>query len=157
MFALGRARIIPPVFGRVHPRFRSPFISVLFVGLVGCLGVFLGRSFVVPIANVAGTLTAFAYGSTCVVLIILRKRRPDEHRPYRVPGGIGTAVFSILSCLLMLFLGLYQPYVDAKGAFPREWAIMLLWLILGVLFWIFAKRYRSQISEAERYRLIQGK
>ena len=44
LFSLGRARIIGSVFGTVHPGFRSPSVAVLFVGAVGVVSVFLGRT-----------------------------------------------------------------------------------------------------------------
>ena len=44
LFALGRAQVIGSPFGAVHPAFRSPYISVLFVGSVGLVAVFLGRT-----------------------------------------------------------------------------------------------------------------
>jgi APA family basic amino acid/polyamine antiporter len=156
IFALGRARIIPPAFGRIHPIFRSPFISVIFVAVMGSLGAFLGKGAIVPVVNVAGASIAFAYGSTCFVFIKLRLVRPSQHRPYRVPGGIFTGIFGLLSCIFMVFLALYQPYVDAKGAFPMEWTIIVIWSILGVLFWFFARKFRIQVSEKKRYRLILG-
>ena len=56
----------------------------------------------------------------------------------------------------MLVLSLYQPYSSAKGGFPIEWGFILLWSILGILFWNFARKVRSEISEPERRALILG-
>jgi APA family basic amino acid/polyamine antiporter len=157
IFSLGRARIISPVFGKIHPVFRSPYSAVIFVGIAGSLGTLLGRSAIVPVANVAGATMALAYATTCFVLIKLRRVRPGQHRPYRVPGGTGTAVFGLLSALFMLFLALYFPFVSARGRIPMEWAIFFAWAILGMIFWFFARKVRQTVSEAERYRLILGK
>jgi APA family basic amino acid/polyamine antiporter len=157
IFSLGRARIISPVFGRIHPVFRSPYSAVIFVGVAGSLGTLLGKSAIVPVANVAGATIALAYASTCFVLIKLRRIRPDEHRPYRVPGGVGTAVLGLLSALFMFFLALYHPFVSAKGRIPMEWAIILVWAVLGLIFWFLARKIRATVSERERYWLIQGK
>lgn len=156
IFALGRARMIPSIFGKIHQVFKSPFVSVLFVGVTGSLGAFLGRSAVVPVADVAGATIALAYASTCFVLIKLRRSRPEQHRPYRVPGGIGTAVCGLLSSLFMLFLALYQPFVNAKGKMPLEWTILIVWVVLGFLFWVLARKVRVRVSEAERYKLLLG-
>ncbi len=157
IFSLGRARIISPVFGKVHPVFRSPYSAAIFVGIMGSLGTLLGKSAIVPVANVAGATIALAYASTCFVLIKLRRVRPEKHRPYRVPGGVGTAVFGLLSALFMLFLALYHPFVSAKGSIPMEWVIIITWAILGMIFWFFARKIRATVSESERYRLILGK
>lgn len=157
IFSLGRARIISPFFGKIHPVFRSPYSAVIFVGIAGSLGTLLGKSAIVPVANVAGATIALAYASTCFVLIKLRRVRPEQHRPYRVPGGVGTAVFGLLSALFMLFLALYFPFVSAKGRIPMEWAIIFVWAILGMIFWFFGRKIRQTVSEPERYRLILGK
>jgi APA family basic amino acid/polyamine antiporter len=157
IFSLGRARIISPVFGRIHPVFRSPYSAVIFVGITGSLGTLLGKSAIVPVANVAGATISLAYLSTCFVLIKLRRVRPEQHRPYRVPGGVATAVLGLLSGLFMFFLALYHPFVSAKGRIPLEWTILFVWAILGLFFWFFARKIRATVSEAERYRLILGK
>jgi len=154
IFALGRARIIPPVLGKIHPVFKSPFVSVIFVGIASTIGVFLGKGAVVPVANVAAATIAIAYGATCVVMIKLRRTRPEQHRPYRVRGGKLVGVLGFISCIFLVFLALYQPYVDAEGAFPLEWVILIIWSLLGILFWIFARKIRSRVSEEERYRLL---
>jgi len=52
IFALGRARIIPPIFGRIHPVFGAPSIAVIFVGVIAFFGVFLGRSMIQRIYHI---------------------------------------------------------------------------------------------------------
>ncbi len=156
IFALGRAHIIPPLFGRIHPIFMSPYFSVIFVGISGSLGSLLGRGAIVPVANVTGATIALAYASTCLVLIKLRCKRPKQNRPFRVPGGLVTAVGGLLSSFLMLFLALYYPYISSKEKMPLEWMIIFIWVALGFLFWFFARKFRTRLSESERYRLILG-
>jgi amino acid transporter len=157
IFSLGRARIISPAFGRIHPVFKSPYPAVLFVGAMGSLGTLLGKSAIVPVANVAGATIALAYVSTCFVLVKLRRVRPDDDRPYRIPGGVVTAAVGMLSAFFMFFLALYHPFVSAKGHIPMEWIVILVWAALGLLFWFWAGKIRDTVSEAERYQLILGK
>jgi len=156
IFALGRARIIPPVFSKVHGVFGSPFVSVIFVGIIGSFAPFLGRSAILPIVNVSSSCFALAFLLTCLGVIRLRRIRPEQSRPYRVPGGNLTAGLGFLSCLFMLFLSIYQPYVSSKGSFPLEWGFMLFWAILGIVFWFMARKIRVQVSEEERRSLILG-
>ena len=154
LFGLGRAQIIWHGFGNVHPVFRSPATSVVFVGVVASLGVFLGRSAIIPIINMASACFVLGYLLICVGVLKLRRTRPDEERPYRVPGGIVTAVLAVAGALFMLFLSLYQPYADAKGRFPLEWACLVAWGVLGAIFWIVAKKIRGGITEQQRRKLI---
>ena len=131
-------------------------MAILFVGLLGVAGVFWGRNALVPVINVGSSCFAFAYLLTCLGIIKLRISRPGQHRPYRTPGGIVTAAVGFAISLVMLVYSLYQPYANAKGSFPIEWAIILGWSALGMLFWILARKIRHQISEPERRKLILG-
>lgn len=154
IFTLGRAHIIPPVYGRIHPRFGSPSFTILFVGVVGTLGSFLGRSALLPIINVSSTCLALAFFFTCLGVIKLRKRLPHQNRPFRVPGGKTTAGIGVGICLFIFFYSIYQPFKDSGGAFPMEWGILIFWSSLGIVFWMTVKKIRSDVSEAERRRLI---
>jgi amino acid transporter len=154
LFALGRARIIWSGFGKVHPLFRSPAVSVVFVGAVATLGVFLGRSAIIPIVNLASACFALGYLLICLGVLKLRRQQPERERPYRVPGGKATAGLALAGSVFMLFLSLYQPWVDAGGHFPLEWFFFLAWGLLGAIFWLVAKKVRGGMTEQQRRELI---
>jgi APA family basic amino acid/polyamine antiporter len=156
LFALGRARIIHPSFGAIHPVYGSPANAVLFVGAVGACAVFIGRSAIIPIVNVGSTCLAGAFLLTCLAMIRMRRRKPDHSRPYAVPGGTWTAGVAVFFCLGILALSLYQPYADTLGSVPLEWIFLGLWIVIGMLFWRFAHRGREAVSTQERRRLILG-
>jgi APA family basic amino acid/polyamine antiporter len=156
LFALGRGQILRPSFGAVHPSLGSPVVAVAFVGVVGGLGVFLGKSAIVPIVNVASTCFALAFLLISVGVIKMRIEQPDRLRPYRVPGGVFTAVASALASLFVLFLTLYQPYQSAKGPIPIEWMFLAGWAIFGWVCWVAARKVRGRVSEADRRKLILG-
>jgi basic amino acid/polyamine antiporter, APA family len=156
LFALGRARIINPSFGAIHPVHGSPAAAVLFVGAVGTCAVFIGRSAIIPIVNVGATCLAGAFLLTCLSVIRMRRLAPDRPRPYSVPGGTWTAGIAVLFCLGILGLSLFQPYADAKGRMPLEWIFLGLWIVMGTLFWRYAHRNRDEVSAQERRRLILG-
>lgn len=155
-FALGRARIISHKFGAVHSTHGSPSFAILFAGSLAFLAVFLGRNAIVPIINVGVSCVTFAFFLICLGLIKLRRQRPNARRPYRTPGGNITAAFGSVISLFVFGLSLYQPYVGSNGRFPLEWGIILGWSVLGIAFWIGARKIRNQISEIERRTLILG-
>jgi amino acid transporter len=156
LFALGRARIIHPSFGAIHPVHGSPGKAVLFVAAIGCSAVFIGRSAIIPIVNVGATCLAGAFLLTCLGVVRMRSREPARPRPYSVPGGSGTARLAVLLCLGILGLSLYQPYADAKGGVPLEWIFLGLWILLGLGFWGIAHGGRDGVTAQERRRLILG-
>ena len=156
IFALGRAHIIPSIFSRVHPKFGTPFVSVIFVCIISCLGIFLGRSAILPIVNVAGGCFAFAFIFSCLGVAKLRRSKPDLPRPYRAPGGIFIPIIGFVFSIFMVFLTLYQPFTSSKGSIPMEWFLIIIWASMGILFWILARKIRVEISEQERRKLILG-
>lgn len=156
LFALGRARILGGMFGRLHPVHRSPVVAIAFLSLASCIGILLGRRAIVPVVNVASCCFAMSYLLVCLSVLKLRRTRPELERPYRVPGGRLTAVLAAASSLLMIGLALYQPAIGAAAGFPMEWTVLIVWTLLGCAFWIAAQSLRRRISEPQRRVLILG-
>jgi len=156
VFALGRGHMIPHIFARVHPKFGSPFVAVLFVGLSGTLGALAGRNAILPIVNASSTCLAFVFLLVVVGVARLRHTRPHHPRPYRVPGGAGLAYIAGAFAFGLLLFSLYQPYRDAKAGLPVEWGTLGTWALLGVLFWLGAAKVRREVTEEDRHWLILG-
>ena len=99
-FALSEHRDAPAWLGRIHPRFRTPYLSILvFAFLVWALAVignFQGN------ATLSGVTRLFVYGSTCAALIVLR-RRGDGEAWFPVPGGPVLGAIGIGFCALLAF------------------------------------------------------
>ena len=105
VFQLGQTRIfmvmardglLPPVFSRVHPRFRTPHVSTLITGIVVALGCsVLTPDQAIGLTNI-GTLFAFILVSLGV--IVLRVKNPELPRPFRVPLYPLTPILSALAC-----------------------------------------------------------
>ncbi|MBI4421617.1 MAG: amino acid permease [Gemmatimonadetes bacterium] len=157
LFALGRSRIIDPRFAVVHARFGTPSVAVVFTGIVASAAILLGRQAILPIVSIAGTGFGIAFLCTCLAAWKLRRTRPEAPRPYRMPGGIATATLAVLGSAFVLFLAFYQPWVDAKGSLPVEWAVFLGWSALGALFWMLARKIRLQAADADRRALLLGR
>ena len=153
VFALGRARMIPAGFAAVHPAFGSPWRAVLLVGLIGTLGSLLGWGGLAPILGMAVICLATVFMLVCLAIVVLRISRPEQARPFRVPGGIFTGVLGILGSLFFLIVTIREPYVNAEGV-PLEWVLLVAGLILGLAFWAMASKVRCEISEPDRRRLI---
>jgi amino acid transporter len=122
--------------------------------VVATLGVFLGRSAIIPIVNLASACFALGYLLICLGVLKLSRQQPERDRPYRVPGGKVTAALAVAGSVFMLFLSLYQPWVDARGRFPLEWSLFLGWGVLGAIFWLVAKKIRGGMTEQQRRELI---
>src|SRR4029078_9269304 len=84
-FSIARDGLLPPVFAKVHPRFKTPHVTTILTGvLVGGVAAVASIDEMVDLTNI-GTL--FALVLVCVGITILRRRDPDRPRPFRVPFG----------------------------------------------------------------------
>ena len=154
IFALGRAYMIPPKYGQVHPVFGSPTNAILFVGVIGGALSFLGRNAVLPIVNVGATSMALVFLLVSVGVLRLRRTRPDHVRPYKVPGGDLIPALASLSCLVMLIIALSEPWKNTELFMPVEWMLLCAWGALGLVFWIGTRTARLGVNAAERHWLI---
>ena len=154
LFALSRARIVPLAFSRVHARFGSPGFAVVFVGVVGGIGVFAGRGMVEPIINTVGICLSTVYVFVCLGLLRLRRTQGDLPRPYEVPGFPWLPRIAMACATLILALALVQPWLNSDLLVPLEWRILASWGLLGAIVWRAAKPLRESITEAERRRHI---
>jgi APA family basic amino acid/polyamine antiporter len=83
-YSMSRDGLLPSLFGRVHPRFRTPHLSTLVTGTIVAIAAGL-----LPLSTLSqlvsmGTLLAFTL--VCIGIIILRKTSPDLERPFRTPA-----------------------------------------------------------------------
>jgi len=136
LFTMSRDGLLPGWVGRVHPRFRTPWLSSILVGLL--VGLFAA---LVPIGILGqltsiGTLLAFVI--VCAGVLVLRRRRPELVRPFRAPWVPGVPILGIaISLLLMLSL----PW--------DTWLRLVVWLALGLaLYFGYGRRHsRLRLSE----------
>jgi basic amino acid/polyamine antiporter, APA family len=127
--SMARDGLLPPVMAKVHPKYRTPYISTILTGLfVATFAAFANIAEVVDLTNI-GTLFAFVIVS--VGVIILRRKEPDRHRPFRVPGVPFTPLISVAACL---YLMLQLPSVT--------WKRFGVWLLVGlVIYFLYGIRH----------------
>ncbi len=120
LMAMSRDGLLPPLFARVHPKFRTPHVSTIATGIVvGVVSAFASIDEMVDLTNI-GTL--FAFVLVCVGIVVMRFREPGRPRPFRVPlGPVLVPALGILSCLLLVA---YLP--------PASWLRFLGWLVAGL-------------------------
>ena len=99
-YTMARDGLLPRVFSTVHPKFRTPWINTLLVGLIVALaGGFFDINSLGDMTSV-GTLAAFAV--VCLSVIWLRRTHPEIPRGYRVPLYPFVPAAGILSCLWLI-------------------------------------------------------
>ena len=156
LFSLGRAKIIAPELASIHKSYGTPAVAILVVGVLASVGVLLGRSAIEPIVNVGTTCFGLVFFLTCIAVIKLRISRPEQPRPYRVPGGLLTASLAAFVSLFVICVSVYEPYRQAQGKVSIEATLFLLWGLLAIPVWFLARRIRGSLSEAERRKCVLG-
>lgn len=119
-YTMSRDGLLPPVFSKVHPKFKTPYISTLLTGSVAIvLAGILPISILGELVSI-GTLLAFSI--VCVSIIILRKTKPDVERPFRTPWVPVIPALGALICFVQM------------AALPLDtWARLLVWMALGMI------------------------
>jgi APA family basic amino acid/polyamine antiporter len=119
-FAMARDRLLPSVFARLHPKYRTPHVSTWIAGII--VGIPAGIWDIGTFADLSNIGTLFAFAIVSAGVIVARKREPTRYRGFRVPFVPWIPALSILSCfLLMLSLPL------------MTWLRFFVWLGIGLL------------------------
>ena len=141
LYALAKSDMLPAVFGRLHPRFHTPYWAVLFIGVLSAVSPFFGRQILVWLIDAGSFAIVIAYGMVAASFLLLRAREPDMPRPFRVRHGrvIGWAA-------LILSIGLfsvYLPWSPSALVWPYEWAMVMGWAVLGAVLYSMAPARRG--------------
>ena len=135
-FSMARDGLLPPVFAKVHPRFKTPYVTTILTGVVvGGFAAFMSIDEMVDLTNV-GTLFAFLLVS--IGIIVLRHKDPQRKRPFRVP--LGSWLIPSLGVVSYLFLMYYLP--------PASWWRFVAWLLLGFAVYLSYGYGRSEIGRS---------
>jgi APA family basic amino acid/polyamine antiporter len=99
-YTMSRDGLLPRVLASVHPKFKTPWINTIIVGVAACFAAgFLPISTLSNVTNV-GSLTAFAI--VCITVIYLRISEPKLHRPFRTPLYPVVPILGAVMCLMLI-------------------------------------------------------
>jgi len=126
-YTMARDGLLPKPFAKVHPKFRTPYINTMLVGvIVACAAGFFDINTLGDMTSV-GTLAAF--GIVCLTVIWLRRTHPDIQRGYRVPLYPVLPALGILSCFALIFT------VETRVLIFFAWytgAMIVLYFVYGM-------------------------
>jgi basic amino acid/polyamine antiporter, APA family len=138
-YTMARDGLIPPVFSRVHAKFKTPWINTLIVGVIAAaFAGFMGLDELASLTNV-GTLLAFSI--VCVTVIYLRYARPEVPRPFKTPLFPLTPILGGLMCLFLLM---------SLMARPTTRNFFIVYLLGGVLLYFVYGLWHSKLDKGLR-------
>jgi APA family basic amino acid/polyamine antiporter len=129
-YSMSRDGLLPPLFSKLHPRFRTPHVTTIITGILVAIASGLFPITVLGLLVSMGTLLAFAI--VCVGVLILRKTAPDTPRPFRTPGMPWVPIVGTLICIYLM-TGLPLP----------TWIRLFVWLAIGLAIYFGYGRVRA--------------
>jgi basic amino acid/polyamine antiporter, APA family len=148
-YSLAGAHLLPSRLATLHPRFKTPYVSIVAFGVAASLlvvpGIVLGGRVIDLMSAVYALAATFAFCSAHLSVMRLRFVEPDLHRPYRMPGNIrfGRESIPILSLIGALAIGTVFTQLMFQNISNSTW-VYLGWLGLGVLSFGLYRRYRRE-------------
>jgi APA family basic amino acid/polyamine antiporter len=119
-YAMSRDGLIPPIYSRIHPSFRTPWIGTIVTGAIaGLLAGIFPLGILGELVSI-GTLLAFVI--VCLAILVLRVKAPDAPRPFRAPFVWVVAPLGMGMCLFMM------------AFLPGDtWLRLIVWTIVGLI------------------------
>jgi basic amino acid/polyamine antiporter, APA family len=133
IFAMSRDALLPVGLAKVHPKYRTPWlITAIVTVVVALVAGFTPVGMLEEMVNI-GTLSAFVLVS--IGIVVLRKKRPDLKRSFKVPLSPWLPIASALICAyLMLNLSV------------ETWLRFLIWLVIGFAIFFTYSRSHSRLE-----------
>ncbi len=132
-YSMSKDGLVPKVFSEIHPRFRTPYKSnMLFFVFTGLFAAFLPEDIVGEMTSI-GTL--FAFVLVCIGVWILRRKRPDLQRAFKVPAVPFVSTAGVLICGAMIY-----------GLGWTNWMRLIVWLVIGLLIYFSYGRRHSKVQ-----------
>jgi basic amino acid/polyamine antiporter, APA family len=133
-YAMSRDGLLPKLFSKVHPKFKTPHWSTW----IACFAVGLPAGFVDigDAADLSNIGTLFAFVLVSLGVIFLRRRQPDRPRAFRVPLVPWFPLIAVILCGGLM-----------TGLTVITWIRFFIWLILGLLIYFFYSRRHSEFAK----------
>lgn len=137
LFSMSKARMLPSKFSLLHKENETPYVAIFFLGVISMVAPFFGRVMLIWIVDAANFACCMAYCIVSLSFLILRKKKPNMVRPFRVRCGL---LVGVLATLMAGFMGLMYIIPGTNCSLIwQEWVIVGGWAILGILLAIHAK------------------
>jgi APA family basic amino acid/polyamine antiporter len=131
--AMSRDGLMPQAFGKIHPKFRTPYLSTILVGLI--VAVLSGLTPLTVLVELVSIGTLFAFVLVSAGVLVLRRSQPDLPRPFRCPWVPAIPVLAILACVYLMSA---LPWIT--------WLRFVGWLVAGMFIYGLYGRVHSRLA-----------
>lgn len=135
-YAMSRDGLLPPIFSKVHPRFKTPYVSTIITGLVA---IVIGGLFPIGVLGELvsiGTLLAFTM--VCGGVLVLRYTKPNLKRYFKTPFVPYVPILGMVFSLMQML------------SLPRDtWLRLIVWMALGFIIYFTYGHKHSVIQKQQ--------
>ncbi len=156
LFSMSRAKILPQIFSKLHPKYQTPYAGIIFTVIIAMLAPWFGREVLLWVVDMSSIGVSIAYFYTCFTAYSLlqwsnRARNPQKQvAPVKKLFALTGALFSLVFIGLLLvpgspaFLG-----IESRVA-------LVIWIVLGLSFYLLKRKEYHAIPETELRYLVLG-
>ena len=138
LYSMGESLMIPKMFRKLG-KHKTPEAAIILCGIACVVAPFFGRGVLVWLVDAASFGCVIAYMFVSISFCILRKKKPEMARPYKVKAGRFVGVMAVLMAGFMTLLYIVPASFSAALVW-QEWIVVGIWLALGAFFYFYSKK-----------------
>ncbi|MCJ0929611.1 APC family permease [Virgibacillus halodenitrificans] len=158
LFAMSRAKILPEAFSKLHPKYNTPHIGIIFTVVVSMFAPWFGREALLWVVDMSSVGVTIAYFYTCYTAFSLFKvKKGEDFNPSKhvlSPMKKSIAAAGMIASLAFLALLLIPGSPAFLGIQSR--IALIAWIGLGVIFYMAKRKEFNKIPKEELNYLILG-
>ena len=150
LYAMSRDNFLPNIFQELHPKFKTPHILTVLVGVLCIIGTLMFDVHNAANLCVYGTFASFIV--ICIAVLILRKTDPNRPRPFKVPCSPLFPLLGIICCGGLMVYS-FKELKDSSILFG-------IWIVLGIIIYTlygYTKNRKAEIGSIEKEKINEDK
>lgn len=158
LFAMARAKILPTSFGKLHTKHNTPHIAVIFTVIISAVAPWFGREALVWVVDMSSIGVSIAYLYTCYTSYYLFRWSNSNITNPSIQMVSPLKKFISLVGIIASSTFIFLLLIPASPAFMGRESIiaLIIWIVLGIVFYLYKRKEYNQISENELSYLILG-
>ncbi len=98
-YALGVDGLFPKLFARIHPKYKTPYMSIIIQSIIAAIAALVPGSSLRLLIAVSVFFMAIAYLATSASIFVLRQKRVSQ---FRIRGGLILAILGIIFSIFLI-------------------------------------------------------